>query len=726
MTPRKKKIALATAASLLGVLAVLAISSLIIIQTQWFSNVVRSKIVSTLEDSTGGRVEMGSFQLDPGHLTVRIRNLALHGTEPKNAAPLAHISLLELHLKLFSGFKNIVDLAYLGVEEPQVNLMINADGSTNIPEPKVKTKSSPDSALNTVVDLAVGQFRIEKGFITYSERKAQPLDMRGENLRAFLEYSALKQNYKGYIRIDPLTIAYGTQPPLLVHVDLPLDLGKNRVSSTNASLTTESSQIHLNAALANLNSPQIAVKMTAQLSARELAGTFGLPISTAGPSVLYADIDGQFDQLTNTISLPRMHVGLGKTTLDATGQGQAIRFNANVALGELSRMFKVSPPELQGDLEMHGTASSDKLTGTIDSRGLTVRDGSSHFSNVSISAPFQASSDLVSLNDIKIHAMGGTVTGSVDIEELRKLTARGELRGFSIATLSSALAGHSIGYDGTVDGSMSASADLQAKGTSGIAARAFLKITPGRRNIPVKGEVSVAYSGASGLTDLHQSYVALPHSRIDLSGVIGRELIVDVKSRDLNDFLPVANFASSKPLRSLPVNLEGRGTAAVHARVTGELAHAQISANAIVTSFEVNKSHFDRLALEAFASPSAVRLSNGSLSSPGLSTTFGASLGLVDWQPRGYSPLAVNLTVKQGRMRELLALAGTEDSTARGSLDADVQVAGTYGNPLGRASVHASDGEAYGQTFQDVDARVSLSNQLARVESLTVELAGGL
>ena len=725
MTPRKKNITLAVAASLLGVLAVLAISSLIIIQTQWFSDVVKSKIVSTLEDSTGGRIEMGSFQLDPRHLTVRIRNLILHGTEPKSAAPLAHISFLELRLKLFSGFKNMVDLAYLGVEEPRVNLMINADGSTNIPEPKVKTQSSPDSALNTVVDLAVGQFRVERGFIAYSERKGEPLNMRGENLRAFLAYSGLKQNYKGYIRIDPLTIAYGTQPPLLAHVDLPLTLGKNLVSSTNASLTTASSQIHLNASIANLNSPQIAVKMTAQLSTRELADIFGLPIDASGPSVLYADIDGQFDQHANTISLPLMHVALGKTTLDATGQGQAIQFNGNVSLGELSRLFKVSSPEIQGDLAMHGTASSDTLAGTIESRGLTVRDGSTHLSHVSIAAPFHATSHLVSLDDLKIQALGGTIRASVDLEELRKLTARGELRGFSIQTLSSALAGHFIGYDGSVDGSVSASADLKAKGTSGMAARALLRITPGRRNIPLKGEVSVAYSGASGLTDLHQSYLALPHSRIDLSGVIGRELNVDVKSRNLNDFLPVVNFSSSKPLQSLPVNLEGRGAAAVHATVTGELARAQINANATVTSFEVNKSHFDRLSLDAFASPSNVKLGNASLSSPGLSATFGASLGLVDWRPRGYSPVAVNLTLSHGRMKELLALAGTEDVAARGSVDADIQVAGTYGNPLGRASVHASEGEAYGQTFQGVDASGSLSNQLARVESLKADLAGG-
>ncbi len=114
----------------------LVIASILIVRTAWFANFVRDKIIAVTEESTGGVVEIGSFQFDWMHLTARIRNFVLHGTEPKTADPLARIALLEVHLKLFAGLKHAVDLQYLGIDQPQVNLMVFPDGTTNIPQPK--------------------------------------------------------------------------------------------------------------------------------------------------------------------------------------------------------------------------------------------------------------------------------------------------------------------------------------------------------------------------------------------------------------------------------------------------------------------------------------------------------------------------------------------------------------------------------------------------------------
>jgi translocation and assembly module TamB len=724
VTARRKKIVLTIAASLAGVCAVAVIGALLVMETQWFADTVRNKIVSTLEDSTGGRVEIGSLQVDAAHLTLRVRNLILHGTEPKSAQPLARISSLELRLKLLAGFKDMVDLAYLGVEEPRVNLVVNADGSTNIPQPKVKNAPNADSPLKTVVDLAVGEFRIEKGLIVYSRRE-DSFSMQGENLRTLLQSNGVKQSYRGYVKIDPLKVSYGTQPPLSVQVDLPLEMQKDEVSLSNASLTTTASRILLSASVAHLNAPRLALKMNAQLSAPELAATFGVPIDKSGPTILYADIDGGFDQRTKTIALPRMHIDLGKTTIDASGQGQAINFNGNVALAEISRLFKVSSPEIKGDLVLRGTANTDTVTGSVYSRELTVRDASTYLSNVSISAPFHANSHVISLDELKIRALGGNVTATVAVEELSKLTAKGDLHGFEIPAMASALTGHSIGYDGRVDGSITANADLKAKGTSGIALQARLNIKPGQKNVPLKGEISATYSGANGQTDLNRSYLSLPHSRLDASGLLGRDLKITLKSSNLNDFLPLAQASDAQPLKSLPVTLDSRGAANITASIRGELDRAQISANATMTNFEVRESHFDRFSVDAFASPSTLALRNGSLSSQGLSSAFDGSLGMVKWRPRGVSPVSANLTLNHGGMRALLSLAGTDDKTARGAVNAEVRIAGTYGNPLGGVSVHTSEGEAYGQPFQRVDARLSLSNQLARLEALDLSTAGG-
>ena len=146
-----------------GALLLLVGVALVTVQSQWFQNYVQAQLISTVEESTGGKVEIGSFRFDPWSLTVRVRDFTLHGTEPKGTMPLAHVALLELHLRLFAGLKKTLDLVYLGIGQPKVNVIVNPDGSTNIPSPKVKKPASQKSGLETVVDLAVGQFQIDGG-----------------------------------------------------------------------------------------------------------------------------------------------------------------------------------------------------------------------------------------------------------------------------------------------------------------------------------------------------------------------------------------------------------------------------------------------------------------------------------------------------------------------------------------------------------------------------------
>ena len=81
----------------------------------------------------GGRVEIGSFQFDWTHLRADVHNFVVHGLEPPDAAPLFRANLLRVELKLLSPFKGFVDIAYLLVDTPQANVIVNADGSTNPP-----------------------------------------------------------------------------------------------------------------------------------------------------------------------------------------------------------------------------------------------------------------------------------------------------------------------------------------------------------------------------------------------------------------------------------------------------------------------------------------------------------------------------------------------------------------------------------------------------------------
>jgi translocation and assembly module TamB len=139
-----------------AIILVLAIAAVLLVQTAWFRNYVKQTIITSVEDSTGGRVEAGSFQFDWTHLRAVLTDSALHGNEPSDAAPLLRVARIQVDLGLFT-IHGVWNIAALDIERPQANVMVYPDGRTNIPTPRQKSNSSP---LETVADLSIGTSKL--------------------------------------------------------------------------------------------------------------------------------------------------------------------------------------------------------------------------------------------------------------------------------------------------------------------------------------------------------------------------------------------------------------------------------------------------------------------------------------------------------------------------------------------------------------------------------------
>jgi len=620
----------------LGVaLAALIVAALVVVQSEWFQNYVKDKVIATVEESTGGRAEIGSFHFDLWHLTVKITNFTLHGTEAPNADPLARIALLELRLKLFSGLKKAVDLAYLGVNDPKVNLIVNADGTTNVPAPKIKKAPSQTSGLETVVDLAIGEFRINNGLLLYSQ-KSSKFSAQGNDLRVLLNYNSFNFSYGGRVMIDPLILATGSGSPLRVQVNLPVLLEKDAVSISGGKLNTQLSQILVNAGLRDLNSPKITARVNAEIALRDL--------QVDSKQQLTADIGGSYDDASGAINLQAAHLALGQSSFQAAGTlhaggNQAIQFNAKLAVDELSRLLKVGNSPVAGLVRVNGQARLDGQ---------------------------------------------------------QKLSVDSNVSDLSFA---------SSGYSGFVGGSVNAQDDLKAKGSSGLAAQARLVISPGKRGIGVSGKIDGQYLGASNTVRLEKSFVALPHTRLDLSGDINKQLNVALVSKNLSDFAPLTG--------AIPVTLDG-GAARVTAQIQGDLSAPRISAHAAMDRFAVRGNAFQQVALDVSASASGAAVKNGMVAGEGLHGNFDGSIGLRRWKPVAKSAVALNVQ-----------LAGQKDPFAGGQVSAQAHVSGTYGDPLGAVDFQLLNGDYEGQQFQKVQAHVDLANQLVTLTNLELDAAGG-
>ncbi len=735
---RTKRILLIAGASLAGLIVVLAVTSILILQSGWFANFVKQKIVATAEESTGGVVELGSFQFDWRHLTVRIRNFVLHGTEPKSAAPLVRVELLELHLRLFSGIEHLVDLAYLGVQKPEVDLIVFPDGTTNVPQPKIKKQASQSNGLETVVNLKIGRFNLQDGLLQYAQQKTA-FSGRGENLRVLLNYNTVNPSYTGNLSIDPLLLTSGTRPPLRVHVNVPITLEKNAVRIDRASLSTDHSQIALSAALQQINAPIVDAHLNAQISLPEMQRSLDLPIdpeAKGAPRNLSAELMVHTDDKSKSIQIQTAHIGLGQTTLQASGTMRdvnhpngTVQFNANLALAELGALLKVTSPEASGAVLMNGNARLDaqnnyQVNGTINSRDFSIRSGATHLADVTLYSPFHADPYLISLDGLRLNALGGSLAAKVFIENMQRLSVEGNLKNFSLPVLAAVATGKHLGYDGTLSGSVNAKGDLKAKGTTGYTAQARLVIAPGNHGVPVSGRIDAVYLGANNSIDLGQSYLAFPHSRLDLSGALNKRLDINLVSHDLNDFLPAANFGAKTPTASLPIALRG-GTASVEAQITGNLSAPQITSHAALTDFTIEQELFNNAALDLTASSSGATIRNGSLNRNSMQANFDASIGLRKWSPVPSSPLAANVSLRNASVPDLLSLAGESSIPATGDASADIHIDGTYGNPLGRASFQVVNGSAYQQPFSRLFAQVNLSDQLITLSPLEIASDAG-
>src|SRR3984885_16308014 len=84
--------------------------------TPHFANIVRQKVVTVLEDATGGRVEIQSLQWNLRHLAVEVDGLTIHGLESPSELPYAHVDHLYARAKILSFLDARLGLDFLEVD----------------------------------------------------------------------------------------------------------------------------------------------------------------------------------------------------------------------------------------------------------------------------------------------------------------------------------------------------------------------------------------------------------------------------------------------------------------------------------------------------------------------------------------------------------------------------------------------------------------------------------
>src|SRR5271157_5881982 len=157
-----------------GLFALLVVAIGWFLRSPAFEEIVRGRVVAQLEKATGGTVELQSLHWNLSNLEIEANGLTIHGLEPAGEAPLAHVDRLFVRLRVVSFVKTSIDLQQLTLDRPVVHIIVKPDGSTNLPEPRVKKTGDP---MQQLFDLAIGRAEPRDGALLLEQRRI-PLDFK--------------------------------------------------------------------------------------------------------------------------------------------------------------------------------------------------------------------------------------------------------------------------------------------------------------------------------------------------------------------------------------------------------------------------------------------------------------------------------------------------------------------------------------------------------------------
>ncbi len=700
---------------LAGFAMLVLVAGILIVRTDWFRNYVKEKVIVATEEGTGGRVEIGSFSFDWTHLSAVLTNFVVHGNEPAGSAPYLSAGRVELHIRLFTSIHHLLDITYLGIDRPQANVMIAANGATNVPKPKPTTPSSNQKTpLQTVVDLAVGHFDLTNGSVTFNSQQ-QNFDLRGESLHVQLWYDVLKQGYKGELSLTPLYVVSGRNTPVKFLVTLPVTLDSNQIALRNARIETDKSQLVIDGSLGNLNDPKTSAHIRGHVALADLktVGNLQIPLGIRGmPAV--ADLDVNATVAGHEIDVADSRVTDGGSSIYASGKlqdpsgGGSLKFQVQLALAELGRLAKLDM-QPEGTLQANGSAKMDAqrnydVQAFVDTKGLSFLQGAKRIRNVSLVSEAHLTPHRLDLSGLRIGAFGAEIVGGASLEDFSRYAVNVTLSHLNLQTVMP-------DYSGAVSGPLAATGNLSVPGMKSLSAKARLSIAPGRQGMPVSGQIVADYRGDTDNLTVGDSFVALPHTRLNISGAIGSRLNVALTTADLRDFTPLTGG-------NLPVALAGNAN--FTGAVTGRLTSPQINGHLTVDRFSAEGRDFDALSGDVAASNSRAALTAGMVRRRNMQTQLSASVGLRDWSPTPNQPLSVQASVRNGDLADVMALAGTAPTGYSGALTANVNMSGTVGNPRGSANLSVANGAIDGEPIDRAQAQVTMADQLVTVTNAQV------
>ena len=182
-------------------LLVLALASLVVMNSGWFQRVLEHRIISSLESITGGRVEIGHFRFRPWLLQITLQKLVIHGSEGSSEPPLISVRDVEVGVNPVQLLRRQLRLRHVDVDGLQVHIRSDSQGISNLPRPRVQT--STQQGLAGLMDLSIGRLTVSHSSFLWNDQ-IEPMELNTRDLAVLLRLT--RGHYDGTVSSSNTTI----------------------------------------------------------------------------------------------------------------------------------------------------------------------------------------------------------------------------------------------------------------------------------------------------------------------------------------------------------------------------------------------------------------------------------------------------------------------------------------------------------------------------------------
>ena len=647
-----------------GMVVLLVAAAYVIVHTKAFSNFVLRKTIQEAESATGSRVDIRGMEIHWNKLDVDLYGLVIQGKGAPPQPPLFRAEHIGVGLKIISILRRKVDLSELVVDQPVLDLRVDAQGQTNIPASPTKSSTSPADAL---FNLAIGHLAVKSGQILYKDAEL-PLSVDLRDFHANSNYGLLTGKYQGTLDYDQGHVRLEDFNSIEHAAQIKFTASRSELDVEPLVVTSGATHLTTNLKLTNYDSPDVQGTYSGNISTVEL----GRVLKTSDLPVGLVDVNGslRYRYLPNGSFLQSVYVD-GKLSTPRL----AVQFDrASTVMQAVKGAFSLD----QGNLHV-ADVEADLLRGHLKGQGEMLNLAGSPSTKVSA-----------------------------------------ELTGISLEAVNNALPPGP--YD-RVRVAGNANISAQASWPSriqDIATHLRIAITaPNRQtaapSIPVNGLLDVRYDGARNSVAFGQSHLQTGSTQISLLGTLSKNsnLTLQANTTDLHELTALVSeisAATSTTSNAAPASLPDlHGQAHFSGVLSGPAKDPKLQGQLTASNVQVDGSEWRSIRTNVQLSSSQVSLQNGMLQSATRGQLiFSASAGLDHWSLGPASALSIQTSASNLSLAALEHLA-KQNYPVDGTVSADISINGTKQNPSGHGSVQITKASAWDQPVNNFSAKFDAS-----------------